>query len=193
MRQAIQDGTAHYIALGDRHSVTEIEGTDGRAFYAGTPVSTDYGELKPNHVLLVTVDGRDCTVERRAIGTWVFERLTRDLTGEADVDGLAQSLEAVPSKHTTAVKLALRGALNLATTAKLAELLGRNRLTFAALNIWERQADLVVAPDDSDLDGLQVSGYVREALGQLREEAAGAGEEAAVARDALSLLYRLAR
>lgn len=193
MRQAIQDGTAHYIALGDRHSVTEIEGTDGRAFYAGTPVSTDYGELKPNHVLLVTVDGRDCTVERRAIGTWVFERLTRDLTGEADVDGLAQSLEAVPSKHTTAVKLALRGALNLATTAKLEELLGRNRLTFAALNIWERQADLVVAPDDSDLDGLQVSGYVREALGQLREEAAGAGEEAAVARDALSLLYRLAR
>ena len=38
MREALQGGKAHYIALGDRHSVTEISGTDGRAYYSGTPV-----------------------------------------------------------------------------------------------------------------------------------------------------------
>lgn len=193
MREAIRDGRAHYVALGDRHSATEIAGTDGRSFYAGTPVATDYGELEPNEVLVVTLDAGSSCVDRHTIGKWVFERPSRDLTSEADVEALAQWLEAVPSKQTTVVKLALRGTLNLAASAKLEEALERNALTFASLNTWERHTDLVVAPDDADLEELTVSGYVREGLRELRDQAATPGDDAIVARDALNLLYRLAQ
>jgi len=193
MREALHSGKAHYIALGDRHSVTEISGTDDRAYYSGTPVSTDYGETDPNDVLLVALDADTCTVERRTVGAWVFDRSAFDLSGEEDVTVLEQRLDAVSSKQTTVVKLALRGTLTLAASAMLEDVLERSRMTFASLNTWERQADLVVAPDDADLARLDVSGYVREALEDLRKEASGSGEEAVVARDSLNLLYRLAR
>ncbi len=193
VRQALQDGKAHYVALGDRHSVTEISGTDGRAYYSGTPVATDYGEADPNEVLLVALDARSCTVARRTVGAWLFDTADRDLTGEEDVEALGQWLDAVSSKPTTVLRLALRGTLSLAASAMLEDVLEHNRMTFASLNTWERQADLIVAPDDADLARLDVSGYVRESLETLREEAAGSGNQAVVARDALNLLYRLAR
>ena len=102
-------------------------------------------------------------------------------------------VRSIPSKHTTVVKLALRGTLSLAASAMLEDVLEHNRMMFASLNTWERHTDLVVAPDEADLARLDVSGYVREALEDLGGEAVGSGEEAAVARDALNLLYRLAR
>ncbi|MGO9448730.1 MAG: hypothetical protein ACLP04_08765, partial [Solirubrobacteraceae bacterium] len=139
----------------------------------------------------VALDADTCTVERRPIGAWAFDRSSFDLNGEGDVTVLEQWLDAVPSKHTTVVKLALRGTLTLAASAMLEDVLERSQMTFASLNTWERQADLVVAPDDADLARLDVSGYVREALETLREEAAGSGEDAIVARDSLNLLYRL--
>ena len=193
IRDALGNGTAHYVALGDRHSATEISGTDGRAWYSGTPVSADYGETDPNEVLLVQLDDGACTVERHTVGSWAFDRPSFDLNGEEDVRALEQWLDAVPSKPTAVVKLALSGTLSLAASALLEDVLEHNRLTFASLNTWERHTDLVVAPDDADLAGLEVSGYVREALTELRTEAAGSGDQALVARDALSLLFRFAR
>jgi DNA repair exonuclease SbcCD nuclease subunit len=191
--EVLQGGKAHYVALGDRHSVTEIAGCDGRAHYSGAPVSTNYGEKDPNQILIVALEGEECAVERRRVGAWRFERASRDLNGEDDVTALGDWLDAFDSKHTTVVKLSLRGTLTLAASAMLEEMLERKRLTFASLNNWERQSDLVVAPDDADLATLDVSGYVREAFDELRERAVGPDEDAMVTRDALNLLYRLAR
>jgi hypothetical protein len=109
------------------------------------------------------------------------------------VGRLEEWLHGVPSKHTTVVKLALRGTLGLAENARLEAVLEDSRLTFALLNTWELHSDLVVAPDDADLAALDVSGYVREALDDLALEAGRADEKGIVARDALNLLYRLAQ
>jgi DNA repair exonuclease SbcCD nuclease subunit len=193
MRTALRDRQAHYIALGDRHSVTEIDGTEGRARYSGTPVSTDYGEIDPNQVLLVSLDQDRCAVQSRVVGDWRFERTTREMGGEQDVLLLSKWLEEMPSKHTTVLKLALRGSLSLAESAALEDVLERNRMTFASLNTWERQADLAIVPDEADLEALDVAGYAREALEELRIRAAGTDDDTGVARDALNLLYRLAR
>lgn len=193
IRDALQSGKVHYVALGDRHSVTEIEGSDGRAWYSGTPVATDYGETNPNEVLLVQLDDGTCAVESRNTGSWSFHRPAFDLNGEEDVTRLEEWLQNIPSKPTTVVKLALRGTLGLAESARLDDVLEHSLLTFASLNTWERHSDLVVAPDDADLSTLDVSGYVREALDELALEAGGADEKAIVSRDALNLLYRLAQ
>lgn len=193
LRSALESGEANYIALGDRHSVTEISNTEARAYYSGTPVATGYGEVDPNTVLLVTLDDHACAVERHEVGAWAFQRQTRDLNSEDDVKALKDLLGSNPAKSTTVVRLALRGTLNLSKNALLDAVLEENRLKFASLNAWETQTDLVVAPDEADLSELDVSGYVRETLDELAEEAAGSGEEAVVARDALNLLYRLAQ
>ena len=55
LEEAVRSGLVHYVALGDRHSVTEVGGT-GRVWYAGSPLATDYGEVEPNHVLLVELE-----------------------------------------------------------------------------------------------------------------------------------------
>ena len=193
VRSAVRDGHAQYVALGDRHSVTEIEGTDGRAWYSGTPVASDYGELAPNEVLLVELGDGVCAVERLTVGAWTFEALSFDFNGEEDVRALDARLAAIPAKHTAVVKLALRGTLSLAASALLEQKLDEHGLTCASLNTWERHTDLVVAPDEADLAALEVSGYARAALDELRAEATGSGAAAVVAGDALNLLYRLAR
>lgn len=193
MGRAIEDGSVSYVALGDRHSATAIEGTGGRAWYSGTPVSTAHGETDPNRALLVTLDGGDCAVEDRPVGAWTFDRPSRDLNGDDDVEAFAEWLGSHEAKQTTVLKLALKGTLSLAANARLAEVLEANALTFASINAWERHTDLAVEPDGADLEALDVSGYVREALDELAADAAGGGEDAAVAGDALNLLYRLAR
>jgi DNA repair exonuclease SbcCD nuclease subunit len=190
---ALESGKAHYIALGDRHSTTEILNTDARAYYSGTPVATGYGEVDPNMVLLVTLDDHACAVKRREVGAWAFQRQTRDLNSEDDVKALRDLLDAYPTKPTTVVRLALRGTLTLSKHALLDAVLEENRLKFASLNTWETHTDLVVAPDEDDLSELDVSSYVRETLDELAQAAVGDGEEAVVARDALNLLYRLAQ
>jgi DNA repair exonuclease SbcCD nuclease subunit len=193
LRRALADGSIQYAALGDRHSVTEIAGTDGRAWYSGTPVATRQGLEDPNDVLLVTLDGTSCALERRAIGSWSFHRETRDLNSLADVEALGAWLDSGENKATTVMELTLRGTISLSTSARLAEVLDESRLKYASLNERKGQADLVLAPDDGDLADLEVSGYVRETLDQLIEEASDAGPEAIGAGDALNLLYRLAR
>jgi DNA repair exonuclease SbcCD nuclease subunit len=193
LRRAFGDGSLHYAALGDRHSVTEVRDTAGRAWYSGTPVATRHGLVDPNAVLMVTLDADSCVVEPRVVGVWSFRREARDLNSLADVEALGAWLDSGAAKATTVMELALRGSVSLSTHARLDALLDESRLKYASLDDWEAQSDLILTPDDDDLAELEVSGYVREALDQLIAEAGGAGTEAIPARDALNLLHRLAR
>lgn len=193
LRGALGDGSIHYAALGDRHSVTEVRDTGGRAWYSGTPVATRHGLLDPNAVLMVTLDADSCVVEPQAVGAWSFRHETRDVNSLADVEALGVWLDCGEAKATTVMKLALRGSVSLSANARLDALLDESRLKYASLDDWEAQADLTLTPDDDDLTELEVSGYVRETLDQLIAEAGGAGTEAIRARDALNLLHRLAR
>ena len=52
LETAVAAGTVHYVALGDRHSTTEVGGS-GRIWYSGTPEPTSYDEIDPGNVLIV--------------------------------------------------------------------------------------------------------------------------------------------
>ena len=72
VEQAIEDKKFHYLALGDRHSVTDI-GTTGRIWYSGAPVATAFDEVDPNKVLLVELESDGvCKVEPLDVGVWAF-------------------------------------------------------------------------------------------------------------------------
>jgi DNA repair exonuclease SbcCD nuclease subunit len=185
---AVGAGLAHYIALGDRHSVTDV-GTTGRIWYAGAPEPTAYTERDPGQVLLVDVDRDRIEVEAHRVGRWTFRERVFDVAGEEDLETVLRWLDEPADKPHTVAKLALRGTLTLRDRARLEEALATAGETYGALERWDRNWDLVTAPDAEDLDAMQVGGFVAAAVDELRQ-LAEAGDDAEAASDALALLYR---
>src|ERR1022692_1702896 len=188
---AIRSGCVHYVALGDRHSTTEVGGT-GRIWYSGTPVVTDYDEVEPGNVLLVDLDRDSISVERKLVGSWQFTRRSFDVNNRGEVDAVREWLDSITDKRRTVVKLSFVGTLNLADKARLDAVLAHFDDLFAALETWERHTELCVLADDGDLRDLGLSGFAAEAVNELSALAGAARPEAAVAQDALGLVYRLA-
>ena len=194
---ALAHGAIHYVALGDKHSRTEV-GDSGRIWYSGSPEVTDFDHIEsdPGHVLVVDIDGADrsapITVAARHVGRWRFHLLSRQIDTAADVSELATALDQLPDKDRTVVKLALTGSLSITDRAALDDVLDRCGRLFAGLYHWERHTDLVVLPEDGEFADLGLSGFAAAAVEELSELAGGAGADADDARAALGLLLRLA-
>ncbi|REF34695.1 metallophosphoesterase family protein [Thermasporomyces composti] len=191
VERAIHEGRLHYLALGDRHSTTEV-GTTGRIWYSGTPEPTRPEEERPGEVLVVELAGGErqaCTVTPTRVGTWRLLSHVVEVDGDDDLDQLAGWLDDQPDKTRTVVRLGVRGTLSVAGLTRLETLLDAYEEVFAAVQRWGRHWDVGVFPDDAALDELPVTGPARAALEELRI-ATGAGD--AEAANALALLHRLA-
>lgn len=181
--------SVHYAALGDRHSTTAVT---PRVWYSGAPEATDFDELDPGNVLVVSVDAAadaPPVVTPHHVGRWRFVRRPFPVDSAEDIAAVLGWLASVPDKADTVVRLDLSGALSLADRARLDSALEDARPLFGALDVWGLE-HVVVLPDDADLSELHLSGFGLAALEEL-EQAGLAGDEEA--RDALSLLYRLAK
>ena len=190
LEEKIRAGLIHFVALGDRHSTTDV-GSTGRVWYAGAPEPTDYDETEPGNVLLVDVDANSVSVERRRLATWWFVSHDWQLSSDEDIDALEEWLSSLENKDRAIVKVSLVGQVSLAQKARLDAILKHNADLLGALDTWERRSDLIVIPDEMDHERLGLSGFAKEALLDLREMA-GSGDKTQEAQDALGLLYRLA-
>lgn len=220
LEQALASGRVHYVALGDRHSRTEV-GPTGAIWYAGAPEVTSPREQLPGDVLVVRAGEGRPEVTPRHVGRWAFRVLTRELGGMPDIRALDAELDAVVDKERTVVRLALRGVLDLREDAELARVLERHADLFASVHLWERHTALSVAPEPGELSDLGLGGFVAEAAAEIAAAAGPAGgdphdratdepeqepdpdlapqwrieldaDQRANARDALALLYRIA-
>ncbi|MFH1706354.1 MAG: DNA repair exonuclease [Planctomycetota bacterium] len=190
LEQALQAGKCHYIALGDRHSVTKVD-AGGRIWYSGAPEATDYNE-RSGFALVVEIDGDAVQTREVQTGKWQFiERDRVDLNTPADIAALREWLDRVANKECAVVKLRLTGTLTLALHGELIQTLDTARDLLAAIEV--RDNELAVIPDDADFTDLAFSGFAGAAVACLRARATADTPEAAGARDALMLLVRLAR
>lgn len=211
---ALDAGRVHYVALGDRHSRTQLG--DPAIWYSGTPEPTDWREQQPGEVLVVDVEpGTDgsrgqVAVTPHLVASWRYAALDRRVDSDADLVDLDRELTDLPDKDRTVVRLGLRGTLGLAQHARLEELLERHGDTLAVLHRPDQHSDVVLVGDD-DLSELGLGGFLAGALEDMQAEAqAGPAEptdgtrdpdvfrpnlpdDDTSARDALNLLYRLAR
>ena len=112
LEAAISEGNVHFIALGDRHSLSKV-GSGDRIWYSGTPESTDFREDHSGFCQIVNMDGADVTTEEVKIGQWSFIEELVDLNTEADVESLRKKLEDIPNRERAIVKLVLKGSLTL--------------------------------------------------------------------------------
>lgn len=189
LERALDRGLVHYVALGDRHSATCVL---ERVWYSGAPLSTDFDEMDPNTALVVALGPGTISVERVEVGAWHFRRQEFDLSGPESVDLVSSYLSGLQEKERTVVRLALRGTISLSTNELLEQVLEKASDLLAGLTRSEARSDLVVVVDEADLKQLDLSGFAGRAVAELAESAAGSGEAAPSARDALMLMRRLA-
>jgi DNA repair exonuclease SbcCD nuclease subunit len=189
VERALADGRIHFLALGDRHSLTEV-GSSGRVFYAGSPEPTDFDEVLPGQALVVNVDAQGVETAPHPVSTWHFVRKVGiALDAAHDLDGFESWLDGLPDKARSVLRLGFEGTLDLRGAARLEATLAHAGDLFAA--VTEHHSDLAVLPDDADFDTLSLSGFASAAVERLRDMAAE-GEDGGAARDALALLVRLA-
>ncbi|WP_168582276.1 metallophosphoesterase family protein [Gephyromycinifex aptenodytis] len=192
MEQALGKRIIHHVALGDRHSRLSV-GVSGRVWYSGSPEVTSFVEDAPGEVLIVEMDSAGGhTVQSEQVGTWSFVDLRRHVDTSADLEALQHELAGLRPADRTVVRTALTGTLRLADKARLEQILAEADDLFAGRFTWDRHEDLAVIIDEAELGDLGVGGFASQAAQELAELAAGSGEQAVCARDALSLLYRLA-
>ena len=191
LERAIGEGKIHFVALGDRHSLTKVGGGD-RIWYSGTPEATDFRETQSGYAHIVEIGDGSVTTKGIQIGQWRFiERERVDLNTADDVEALRKSLEEIENKERTVVRLNLVGSLSLALNGALQNHLLAAKDVFGAFDV--RDDALLVLPDDTDFANLGFSGFADGTVQRLRSKIAEGGDEGTVAREALMLLLRLAR
>jgi len=190
LQEALAAGRIDYVALGDRHSVTDI-GDSGRIWYSGAHEVTDFDsrEVDPGHALVVTASRSSVQVERHPVGQWAFRSIESEINTTGDVESLAAQIESIPAKSKSVLRLRLSGVVSLETNTALDELLDTASDRFAALQRWaDPDRRLLLEPTPDDLARLGLTGYASAAA----DELAALADADVSARDALALLYRLA-
>ena len=192
MEDALEKGVVHYVALGDRHSLTSV-GHTGRVRYAGTPEPTAFNEVDPGKALVVDLNEHSYSADPVNVGTWMFTRREFNLSGTPDLDLLESWLDERDNKDRRVVRLDLAGSLSISDKARLDSVLERFTDLFPSIETRHGDTGLSIVPDDTDFSELELTGFAANALEELREIASGHGGDSRVAQDALSLLYRLSR
>jgi DNA repair exonuclease SbcCD nuclease subunit len=197
VEDALARGAVHYVALGDKHSVTEVGGT-GRIWYSGSPEVTNYDDVEPDpgHVLVVDLDESDphrpVTVDARKVGRWRFSTLNRQVDNSRDIADLDLNLDLMPDKDRTVLRLALIGSLTVTDRAALDACLDKYSRLFASLRVWDSHSDLAVIPADGEFTDLGIGGFAAAAVEELVDTArTGDTDSAGDAQAALALLLRL--
>ena len=152
LEERISAGLIHYVALGDRHSTTNV-GTTGRVYYSGAPEPTDYDETDPGNVLIVDLGADHVDVVAKHLGTWRFLRSDWQMSSDKDIEAVEEWLSSLEDKDRTIVKVSIVGQVSVDQKARLDDLLEHHADLLAAIETWERHSDLVVIPDVADLAG----------------------------------------
>src|SRR3990172_9792266 len=159
LEAAISKGKIHFIALGDRHSLTKV-GSGDRIWYSGTPESTDFCEDHSGFCQIVKMDGDDVTTEEVKIGQWRFIEELVDLNTEDDVESLRKKLENIPNRERAVVKLDLKGSLTISLHGVFQSHLLAAKDVLAGSVINEDNFLLIL--NDTDFTNLGFSGFRSE-------------------------------
>jgi len=188
---AIERQAVAYVALGDRHSTTDV-GTSGRIWYSGAPEPTAHDEIDAGNALIVDLSEDECLVTRKRVGTWRFVATDFVLDDTQSLGDLCDSVRSMESKGRTIARLSLTGVVSVSEYATLQAFIEEQRETFGSVEIWDSTSRLIVRPEDDDFSDLALRGFAKNAVERLRSMANSDGPEAMAARDALAILVRLA-
>lgn len=188
--KAIQEALVDYVALGDRHSATQM--LDSRICYSGAPLATDFDEEDPNNALIVIIDFSGASVEKVKVGNWTFKKEEVNL-GELNinsVDKVRSYFNGIDQKDHSSLRLRMLVMVSISELAEINEIIADNSSLFGSLEVTQ---EFQTRPDENDLNELNLTGFAKEALTHISDLANSEGERSESAKDALLLLYSLRR
>ncbi|OYX47056.1 MAG: DNA repair exonuclease [Alphaproteobacteria bacterium 32-64-14] len=176
-----------YLALGDWHGALNVA---PGSWYSGSPETDRFRDNLSGQVLLVDIAGHRGAVDVKPVpvGHFLWRKIEVDIASLTSAAVLAslQSIAGDPGR--CVVSLTVRGAISLAERVSLDRELRTWESRFHYLEV--DTAGLVDEPTDDDLDAIDTSGFVRLAIGRLKDRLATPGDpQAAEARMALRMLY----
>ena len=198
----LNQGRVHYVALGDRHSTRDCEGTDeiqkgmnGRIYYSGAPEPTDYDEINQGYVLKVSLDLDSINVDPVKVGKWKFIRVGTPsdrivIDDKQDLKKLFDSWKSESSLK-TAVKIYCAKYLDIAKLSEFeANVSEFHDSYFASFKESEKNPvnKVPLEVDSSEINPLNLSGFMLETYQEIREKASSGNE---FALEALKILHRL--
>ncbi len=193
LERAAGEGLFHFLALGDRHSLTEV-GTSGRVWYSGTPEVTDFVERRPGTAISVDLpeDGGPPRVEVHQIGTWKFEESEVRIRDAGDVERFLEDLESREGKERTVLKLVLDLWGEAEVLRGFERALEDWRGVYGALFTSRGRSRWRVRRPAKSAEELGLRGIARDVWEELGRRAEGESRDARIAAEALFLFQDLA-
>ena len=195
IEKALAAGKIHYVAMGDRHSTTDVSDT-GLVWYSGAPEPTAFTEDDQRNVLVVELaQGAKAKVEKLEVGQWDFIRFgtkfeQHQMRTPEDLKTLEKIVDAVRKPSKTAMKIYLDSILDFDTDVRRGNLFTE----------WEEETLASFQVSDSSIGAriesnplvekapAGLSGYALSAYHELKKLAMSDDDEAEIALEALKLL-----
>lgn len=184
----IPETEVDYIALGDWHGTKQV---GPKAWYAGTPEPdrfTKGEDHDPGNVLVVDVSrGEVPRVTKEHVGKLSWVELAFDFAADDALGDFEQLLTSALGQRAgdDLLRLSLTGSLGIEASNRLGLVLESLEARLLRVKLSDQT---VVAPTDDEIHALTESGadpVIAQVARRLVEQAAGDGDEAAVARVAL--------
>jgi len=195
IEKALADNKIAYVAMGDRHSTTNV-GNTGAVWYSGAPEPTAYTEDDQRNVLAVEINsGAPVKVEKVQVGQWHFIRFgtkfqQHPIRSRQDLDDLEMQIDAIKKPHKTAVKIYLDSVLDFDTDVRRGNLFDEwEEEILARFEVSDSSKGHTIESDPlNEKAPAGLSGYALNAYEELKETAMSDDEDAHIALEALKLL-----
>lgn len=184
-----------FVALGDWHGTREIQAS---AWYSGTPETDRFpkgGSNQPGNILSVSLArSASPTVKTIPTGKLGWHTIACEFAGDDDIAKLRETLEATLGSRAAGdlVHLTLTGSLGIEATTRLEDLIETLEARLLRLKL---KNSVRIAPSEEEIAALTERGddpLISSVAAALLRDAAGAGEEALIARLALRELHAAA-
>lgn len=179
----VQLANLDYLALGDWHGLKII---GPRIAYSGTPEPDRFKDNGSGQALLVTISGPGALPELTpmAVGAHRWQTIEHEMQVESDLMQLVRRMESLRADDV--VDLKLSGRISLSSWQALQEVLGQAEAVVRCLKTDTTGVKL--EPSDADMESLQADGYMATVLQDIRQAMSAEGEQATLAREALTIL-----
>ena len=197
IKQALESGLIHYVALGDTHSMEIVDG-DPRIRYSGAPEPTSFREPSPGYILIVDMkDKFNISVEPLEIATWKLKRIGtpqkfEQLREAEHLTRLKNMVEELDNPSRTAIKIYLDSELDLEQEMLRQELFREwDEDILGGFAVSKRSKSPVVKIDPiNEPEPTELTGYMLSAYRELRDSYAADPDHNIAEREALRLLLK---
>jgi DNA repair exonuclease SbcCD nuclease subunit len=179
-----------YLALGDWHGLLSI---NERTWYPGTPEPESFSQPKAGNVLMVLIDAPGALPKVEAIrtATHSWSKISFEIVHPGDIPTLDDLLSKLGDPGSQVLRLAVTGAVDVATRAELDKVLEKCSALFRYLE--SDLSGLTIAATVEDMNRIGATGFLAAAITRLQAMAADPNNsDSHFAPDAIQMLYRYA-